>query len=354
MYPLQFEPVLQPRIWGGSKLARLLAKPVPAELYNQPIGESWELADLPPDTAGPDARGRQPDGSVSSIIANGEYKDRSINDLLQAHPGLLGPAAPVRGRFPLLIKFLDARTDLSVQVHPDAAYAARHPGAQLKSEAWFIMQAEPGAKIYKGLKPGVTAADFTAALDAGDVAPLLNVIPVKTGDCHYLPSGTVHALGAGILAAEVQTPSDTTFRVFDWNRLGPDGQPRKLHVGQALECIQFGPSDSDAAPAADGSDKTQFSTAETRGARRRLVSCDFFTLDHITADARLRQMLSPAEPVVWMVLAGQGVIECADAGPTAFAPGQTLLLPANMREARVKTVTDAAWLEAKLPAKSVE
>ena len=149
---------------------------------------------------------------------------------------LVGP----QGQFPILIKFLDAREDLSVQVHPDDAYAKTHPEAHLKNEAWFIVQADRGSRLLKGLKPGVTRQRFEKSIADGSVESTINSIPVKAGDCFYLPSGTVHALGAGILAAEVQTPSDTTYRVFDFNRNDPStGEPRTLHVEQAMQCIDF-------------------------------------------------------------------------------------------------------------------
>jgi mannose-6-phosphate isomerase len=350
MYPLKFQPVFQKRIWGGQRIKSVLAKPVPADFARDGggVGESWELADLPAGTVQTDSAGAEADGSLSSIITNGPLKGRSLHQAIaQSGRDITGNAPLNAGRFPLLVKFLDAQQDLSVQVHPDAAYCAAHPDAHLKSEAWYVLHAEPGSKIYKGLKPGVTREAFTDALHAGNVAPLLHAIKVKAGDCHYLPSGTVHALGAGILAAEVQTPSDTTFRVFDWNRLGPDGKPRKLHVSEALEVINFSPPERDSASGGSRSHIASLFTTVTR-----LVTSEFFTLERVRMVQDYQQDIPYSEPVVWIVLEGQGVIQCdapGAAATTAFTRGDTLLLPAATKNAKVKTITDCAWLEARMP-----
>jgi len=225
-----------------------------------------------------------------------------------------------------------------VQVHPDEAYAQAHPGAALKSEAWYILHADPGAKIYKGVKAGVTKEQFRAALKTGQVEPLLNAIKVRTGDCHYLQSGTVHALGAGLLVAEVQTPSDTTFRVFDWNRLTAEGKPRTLHIEEALACIHFGPS----------ADKA-LSGSPTLGASR-LAECEHFTIDRVEMPHNVQRPLG-AEMAVWIILQGQGVITAEGCLPTAFARGDTLLMPPGMMGAQVKTIANTALLEVKVPVK---
>jgi mannose-6-phosphate isomerase len=329
-YPLKFQPVFQRRLWGGQKLRAILGKPVGTELEREAIGESWEVADLPAGTVGVDSAGAAADGSLSSVIANGPLAGKMLHDFW-------GAARAGSSYFPLLIKYLDARQDLSVQVHPNGAYAKAHPGAHLKSEAWYILQADAGAKIYKGLKAGVTREQFAAALERGDVAGLLNAVPVRAGDCHYLESGTVHALGAGILAAEVQTPSDTTFRVFDWNRLGPDGKPRKLHVKEALACIDFGPAKG---PAPIGAASSENAT--------RLAECDYFTIDRVALGIGREMAIVPGM-AIWMILEGQGVVQGDGIPPTAFARGDTLLLPPGLVAPRVKTIAQATWLEARLP-----
>jgi mannose-6-phosphate isomerase len=338
VYPLKFRPVFQQRIWGGQRLRALLGKSLPAEMQKGNVGESWELADLPGGTVKGDSTGARADGSLSSEITNGPLVGKTLRDAILRHGAEIMGDAPLQdGYFPLLVKFLDAQTDLSVQVHPDPRYCASHSGAHLKCEAWYILHAEPGAKIYKGLKPYITREKFREGIESGNVEPLLNAVRVRVGDCHYLPSGTVHALGAGILAAEVQTPSDTTFRVFDWNRLGPDGKPRKLHVDEAMDCINF---DGEGAAGPAPMDNTDNSA---------LVSCDHFAMERRQIAQAAEQDLQANGPVIWMILKGQGVLLCDDGPPTAFAAGDTILLPARMKNARVRTVASTSLLRVCLP-----
>jgi len=329
MYPLKFQPVFQKRLWGGNRLRTVLGKAAPMD---EPIGESWELADLPAGTVKSDSRGAAADGSLSSVIANGAWAGRTVNQAWGEQK-----SENRKSYFPLLIKFLDAAQDLSVQVHPDAAYCKAHPGSHLKSEAWYILHADPGARIYKGVKAGVTREQFKAALEAGNVEPLLNMTKVRTGDCHFLPSGTVHAMGGGILAAEVQTPSDTTFRVFDWNRLEANGKPRTLHIKEALECISF---EAAAMPRAIDGSGSPVAT--------RLAACKFFTIDRVELPQGDTQIVAP-EMAVWIVLNGQGVITVDGQANTAFAKGDTLLLPGSMKNPRVRTIAECAWLEVRVP-----
>jgi len=221
LYPLTFEPIYKERVWGGERLREALGK----ELTGiAPVGESWELVDLSGD---------------QSRVAAGSRSGATLHDLVQMDgEALLGPAALDGERFPLLVKYIDASQTLSVQVHPDSEAAPRL-GGRPKSEAWYILDAEPDAVLYLGLEPGVTAASLRASLAAGEVEKLVRRIPVRRGDLFPVPPGTVHAIGAGVLLAEVQQPSDTTYRVYDWGRLGLDGQPRELHVEQALQSIHF-------------------------------------------------------------------------------------------------------------------
>jgi mannose-6-phosphate isomerase len=355
MYPLKFQPVFQRRLWGGQRLRTILHKSMGAGVdsgkmpmpHALPIGESWELADLPPGTVQADSTGAAVDGALSSVIANGPWAGRTLHNVWGEFQERRKTKDERRkggggeGYFPLLVKFLDAQQDLSVQVHPDEAYCGSHPGAHLKSEAWFILHAEAGARIFKGVKPGTSREEFRAALEAGRVEPLLNEVKVQAGDCHYLPSGTVHALGAGILAAEVQTPSDTTFRVFDWNRLTAEGKPRQLHVAEALACMSF-------APPPEGTRATPESINNLR-----LVECEFFTLDRRGFPAGRTEALAEGEMSVWIVLGGQGVITCEAPGAgatTALARGDVVLLPATMREAKLRTIANLTLLEARMPA----
>jgi mannose-6-phosphate isomerase len=319
-YPLIFEPILKEKVWGGRNLADL-GKPLPPGAM---IGESWELADLPESIEG----GR-------SVIANGELAGRSLREAMDAGRRQIMGAADLsaEGGFPLLLKFLDARENLSVQVHPNGAYVQRHPEAHLKSEAWVVIKADPGSVIYKGVKPHVTAEAFARHIATGEVIDDLVAVEVAPGDCHYLPSGTCHALGEGILVAEIQTPSDTTFRVYDWGRTD-----RQLHVDQALECITFGaapqPAEAPGVP------------VEVEGLRTTpRAKTDFFAIEQVEAvsDARYRVETS-GMPEVWMLLRGRGRIEAAGAPPVDLAAGTTVLVPAVLAGAEAALDAAAALL----------
>lgn len=336
LYPLRFQPIYKEKVWGGRTLERL-GRQLPGD-EDVAIGESWELADLSQTSASGGGGGAE-----RSKVADGALAGRTLHELmLQYGERLMGRLRPTAtGDFPLLVKYLDARENLSVQVHPSEGYVASHPEAHLKSEAWYIVHAEPGAAIYKGIKEGVTPQAFRRALDANTVdavEPLLIKVPVKAGDCHYLPSGTCHALGAGILVAEVQTPSDTTFRVFDWGRQG-----RELHVEQAMPCIEFGPAQT-----ANHERRSHIAGVFTTVSR--LVTCEFFRIERIRMSQGYRQELPYDQPVVWMVLEGRGHLRTkAGAPPTPFERGQTLLIPAGMNETQVELFEDTQWLEVSFP-----
>lgn len=320
-HPLLFQPLLYPKVWGGDRLSRY-GKPVkPGER----IGESWELADMAA-TSTSGAGG----GAARSVIENGPLAGRTLREVISAWGHrLLGPSHPHSaggiGEFPLLIKFLDAREDLSIQVHPSPEYAAHHPGAHLKTECWYILDAIPGSKIYKGIRPGVTREHFAAHIADGTVPQDLEAVDAVPGECHVLPSGTVHALGAGVLVAEVQTPSDTTFRVFDWGRTG-----RELHIEQALACIHWGP-----APAA--------TSAHAGSTATRLITTPFFTLDECRPQAGSGLQAAPQpRATVIIMLEGRAVVRVGPdshalpesdlISPLSVTPGRTVLIPAEIAE----------------------
>src|SRR6185312_9944608 len=221
LYPLTFRPIFKERVWGGRAIERLYGKQLPPGV---PIGESWEISDRPGD---------------ASVIANGPLAGKDLRWLMENHEReLLGKAKSAKGRFPLLIKILDAQEKLSLQVHPPAEKAAELKG-EPKTEAWYIADAAPGAELYVGLKRGVTRAEFERKIKTGEVAECFHRLPVKAGDTMFLPSGRVHAIGAGLVIFEIQQNSDTTYRVFDWNRVGLDKKPRELHVAESVASIDF-------------------------------------------------------------------------------------------------------------------
>ncbi|MDG2095184.1 MAG: class I mannose-6-phosphate isomerase [Phycisphaerales bacterium] len=314
--PLRFNPIMKSKVWGGRKLEHF-GKQLP---QNESIGESWELSDLPDSI---------PDGRSS--ILGGPFDGNTLQDVIEHDAAaLLGrvPLSP-EGGFPLLLKYLDANDNLSVQVHPDAAYVQKHPEAHLKSEAWHILDAEPGSVIYAGLQPGVDRISFAKSIADGTVVEKLVAIPAVPGECHYLPSGTCHALGAGVLVAEVQTPSDTTFRVWDWGRTS-----RELHVEQALQCIDFsGRSVCKPRPAAVDSNGL-ISTC--------LVDVEHFRIEHIRIKPGSSLEFEDSNaPVAFMILNGEAQLEHGD-DTTMLNRGQTILLPAARQACRM---TRAVQLE---------
>jgi len=226
LYPLTFVPILSPKPWGGNRLSAYSKAPSPDS-----IGESWEIADLENAPSAPASETR---------IAAGSHKGKTLSELSDE----LGDGLGWSGRFPLLIKLIDAAQNLSVQVHPDMAYVAEHPEAHVKTESWYVMEAEPDSVMYIGFLPGVTPEEIDAALGTVDIVDLLQPIPARPGDIHHLPAGTIHALGAGVLVAEVQTPSDTTFRVYDWTDEYGRAE-RQLHIPEAIATLSLsGPAPS--------------------------------------------------------------------------------------------------------------
>lgn len=311
-YPLVFEPIIKEKVWGGRRLLRL-GKVIPEGAR---VGESWEVADLASTSAGGGGG-----GEARSVIVNGPLAGRTLHEVMRLWgDGLLGGAQPSHdGGFPLLVKFLDAAEHLSVQVHPSPAYAAAHPEAALKAECWYVIESEPGGVIYKGVRSGVTRGDFERALRTGrggGVVELIEAVPAVVGECHNLPSGTVHALGAGVLVAEVQTPSDTTFRVYDWAaEYGRAG--RELHVEQALSCIDFGQ-----APPATRLDKNT-----THG---RLVETAFFTIDEMRLRGDTKTRIGRGgEGGVVMVLDGEGALSWGS-DQLHVTCGTSVLVPASV------------------------
>lgn len=320
-YPLLFRPILKDKVWGGRALEQF-GKALPT---GQNIGESWELADL--DATSASGGGG---GSALSVVDNGPLSGKTLREAIHLWGSSLMGAARLTasGAFPLLVKFLDARENLSVQVHPSPAYAATHKDAHLKTESWYILAAEPNAVIYKGIKPGVTKDAFAAHITDNTVADDMIAIPAVAGEIHNLPSGTCHALGAGVLVAEIQTPSDTTFRVFDWGRVG-----RELHVQQALACIDFGPAPSGAA-------------LPPGSTRARLVTTEFYTIEEARPRAGESTTLKvTGGPTVIMMLRGSGEIRTGSNPPVVIRTGHTALVPAALTStATFVAATDATLL----------
>ena len=302
LYPLRFEPIYQYRLWGGRRLAELLTAPLP----DGPVGEAWVLSD----------REDHP-----SRVANGPLKGRTIHQVLSQSPEqMLGKLAQRFRRFPLLLKFLDAREMLSVQVHPSDAHTELLPkGESAKTEAWVVLVAGTNSRIYAGLKPGTTAAELRHALTNGTVADHLACFTPKPGDGVFLPAGTVHALGGDLVVFEVQQNSDVTFRLYDWGHVDAQtGQPRALQVDQALTCIDF--AKRAAGPV------TPVEEVAAPLERERLFQCEHFRLWRLRGQSPFPVGAADV-PRVLVCIEGVGQIECSGAG-YAVEKGDVWLLPA--------------------------
>jgi mannose-6-phosphate isomerase len=323
-YPIKFHPLFKERVWGGRRLASVLGKALPP---NAPIGESWEVSDREGD---------------STAVANGPYSGLSLSILRQIYPSeLVGEhgIAAGNGRLPLLIKFIDASEVLSVQVHPDNNYAAvHHPGELGKTEAWYVVHADPDSEIIFGLKPGIDRASLERAIASGTVEDTLRHVKVEPGDCFFTPAGRAHALGAGLVVYEVQQNSDVTYRFYDWNRLGLDGKPRELHIRQSLDVLDF-------SDAAEDPRCRPFTVTELSGEVKRLIHCPFFVLDLMEGDATIEADTKPHGFHVISVISGQAEIICvestveaeeADVHRVAVSLGETALLPALLGRYRIE------------------
>ncbi len=322
-YPLTFTPVLKDYLWGGRNLATKLGRPLPSEGV---IAESWEIA------------GHE-DGT--SIVENGLYAGWPLTkvhaelgiDLIGSNNGW----AQERGKFPLLVKLLDAAAPLSVQVHPDDAYALAREGNELgKTEMWVVLHAEPGAELIVGVKAGTTPQAFRQAIPQNRLEPYLHRLPVQTGDHVCVPAGTLHAIMGGLLIAEIQQNSNTTYRVYDWGRVGADGRPRPLHVDKALDVIDFSRIEPEIAPPT--------LVAEGAGLRReRLCRNRYFTTERLTlaAGAEFRGACTGESLEIWGVIEGQVTVNELALNAVRFC-----LLPAALGSYAVTAATAATLLRA--------
>lgn len=294
------------RVWGGRSLANTFSRALPDD---QPYGESWEITDREDE---------------QSIVAAGPYAGKSLHELWTGHREELFGENLTGERFPLLIKILDARADLSIQVHPPAHLAAKL-GGEPKTEMWYIADCDPGASLYVGLKKETTPESFQNSLEEGTVADQVHAIQPSPGDSIFIPSGRLHAIGAGFLIYEIQQNSDTTYRVFDWNRVGLDGQPRDLHIEQSLASINF----DDFEPGMDQPD------GDT------LARCDYFIVDQIIlANGEALRNQTDRFSIITVV---SGRLK---ADGRSFGPGDFFILPrsADPVEADEPTKVLQTWL----------
>jgi len=318
LYPLTFQPIFKERVWGGHELARLYKKNLPPQV---PIGESWEISDRPGD---------------ENVIASGALAGKNLRWLMDHHAGdVLGNAKPAAGgRFPLLCKILDARDKLSLQVHPPASKAAEL-GGEPKTEMWHITDAAPDAELYVGLRRGVTREEFEKQIQTGGVAECFHRIPVRAGDTMFLPSGRVHAIGAGLVIFEIQQNSDTTYRVFDWNRVGLDGKPRELHVAQSLASIDFNDFEPSLVEAS-------FSSAG-RFKIKPLVRHPLFKADVFRALSRETILFRQPRLKIVAVLENRVIVTGGNVS-VELQPGQFCLIPASLNEVTLENEIGSSFL----------
>ena len=287
--PIVFEPLYMPRVWGGRELERQYGRSLPDDA---PYGESWEIVDR---------------DKEQSVVKGGRFDGVTLHQLWTEHRDeVFGSGLPDSERFPLLIKVLDARDDLSIQVHPPAHLATQLAG-EPKTEMWYIADADPGAKLYVGLKQGVSREDFEKAIEDGTVEECVHPIEPEAGESIFIPSGRLHAIGAGFLIHEIQQNSDTTYRVFDWNRMGLDGQPRELHVEESLASIDF----------------EDFEPGMDRPTGPVIAGCDYFRVEKLElSEGNATGNWNAKHFSIFSV--AEGTVQC---GGKRFGKGDFFLLP---------------------------
>ncbi len=330
IYPLTFTPILRDYIWGGRRLQTLYGRRLPPGN----TAESWEISGHP---------------TASTPADNGFWAGRPLPEIQEElGPALVGERgawALQRHKFPLLVKLLDAQQDLSVQVHPDDVYAQKHENGELgKTEMWYVLHSEPRSEIILGLRPGTTREQFAAAVKDGRVDGVLHHLPVAAGQAVGVPAGTVHALLAGLVVTEIQQNSDATYRVYDWGRVGPDGQPRSLHVEKALDVIDFAGqvTPSVAVP--------QMLSEVDRARQAELVRNRYFVVEEITLEegGEFDNACDGASMEIWGCVSGAARIEW-QGQPVSLPAIRYALLPATLGEYRMKSQGQSTCLHVYLP-----
>ena len=317
LYPLKFNPILKERLWGGTKLKDVLGKPIESDI----TGESWELSAV--------------EGDVSTV-ANGELAGASLQQLINDYPEeLLGKSVFERfGKdFPILIKFIDAKQDLSIQLHPNDELAKKRHNSFGKTEMWYIMDADPGAELIVGFNKDVTKEEYAKSIEEDTLLDLLNYESVKEGDTFFINTGKMHAIGAGVLLAEIQQTSDITYRVFDFNRKDKNGNLRELHTDLALDALDYTKKDD-----------FKVKYANQKNGINNMVSCPYFNTNfmELTKDLNLELDLRDSF-TIYMCVGGSATIS-NEFGTTSIKNGETVLVPAISKSVNIAT-TSAKLLE---------
>lgn len=319
LYPLKFEPILKDKIWGGSSLVKNFGKKADESRL---IGESWELSAVADDL---------------SLICNGFLAGNNIQELIEVYMGdITGEAVFEKFgiEFPLLIKFIEARKDLSVQVHPDNAMAKTRHNAFGKTEMWYILENEPSSKIYTGFNKPVTKDEFREAIKDGNLISLLNVESARAGDTFFTPAGRIHAISAGTVLVEIQQTSDITYRIYDWGRENSDRGSRELHIGLALEAIDF---------SAIGKNKIRKDV--TPNNTENLVSCEFFKTNILLFDKSISKDYYIIDSfIVYICTEGEFILHW-NKGAEIVKKGETVLLPAMITDVILEPKVQSKILE---------
>ncbi len=320
-YPLKFQPILKEKIWGGKKLATLLNK----ESTKSNIGESWEIACVEKEV---------------SIVANGKFKGANLENLIVIYrDALLGKKVfkQFSYKFPLLIKFIDANQALSIQLHPDDELAKERHNSFGKTEMWYVVQANPGSNLIVGFKKDTTVDEYLEHLHNKTLLDILNVDIVKEGDVYFIPTGRVHAIGAGVLLAEIQQTSDITYRIYDWDRVDDKGNHRELHTTDALTAIDY---------KAQENYKTTYNTEVNKATN--IIDCRYFTTNIVVIDNESEMKIDHADKdsfVIYMCVGGNVVFHYDDECEEPLAKGETVLIPALLKKFRISSKEPSKLLE---------
>lgn len=319
LYPLKFNPILKDKIWGGSRLNRVLNKPAAGES----CGESWEISAV--------------EGDIS-VVSEGFLKGNNLKELIEIYMGdLMGDSVYDKFGldFPLLIKYIDANDDLSIQVHPDDIRAAERHNSFGKTEMWYVIEAEKNAKLISGFNRKIEKEEYITALENGKLKEVLNFEETAPGDVFFMPAGRVHAIGAGILLAEIQQTSDITYRIYDWERKDKDGNSRELHTELALDVIDF---------SSESEYKTHYKSEKNQTVN--LVECKYFTTNLMHFDSRVEKEFSLIDSfVIYMCPEGKVKIQWDENKEMLLSKGETVLIPAEIKNLVLIPETDSRLLE---------
>lgn len=310
MYPIKFKPILKERLWGGTKLKTLFNKPIETDI----TGESWEVSAVKGDI---------------SVVANGDFSGKTLQELIDLYPNeLLGKHVYEKfgADFPILIKFIDAREDLSIQVHPNDELAKKRHDSFGKTEMWYVMQADEGAELIVGFNKSVTKEEYQQHLNNGTLTDIMNYEKVHEGDTFFINTGKVHAIGGGIIIAEIQQTSDITYRVYDFNRRDKNGNLRELHTEQALDAIDY-----------QKKDDFKVNYPKTENATNAMVNCPYFITNYLKLTQNFEKEIGSEDSFhIYMCVKGSGVV--SDGNCEVFVnQGETVLFPASCEKLCVKT-----------------